>query len=243
MRVAVVSDMHGNAVAFRAALADIERQDVDLIVSLGDVAQGGPQPVECVELLRELQCPCVFGNSDEFLLTLDLGAEPIEDEEQRQRLLDVAQWSREQLGEHGLEFLGSFQPTVEVEVGGRNVLCCHATPGSNEDVVLPTTPSEEVRTTLDGVTADAIAAGHVHLQWLRRFGQVLWFCVGSVGLVYEHKEPLDDVPFEPCSEYALVSDDLAVEFRRIAFDVEQVIEDARAKDFPDVERWAAMWKR
>jgi predicted phosphodiesterase len=243
MRVALVSDMHGNAVAFRAALADIERQDVDLIFSLGDVPQGGPQPVECVQLLRELGCPCAYGNSDHFLVTLDLGAEPIEDEEQRQRLLDVAQWSREQLGEESLEFLRDFQPTVEVEIAGRKVLCCHATPGSNEDVVLPATPSEEVSAALDGLTADAVAAGHVHLQWLRRFGDVLWFCVGSVGLVYEHKEPLEDVPFEPFSEYALVADGLAVDFRRIPFDVEELIEDARAKDFPDVERWAAMWKR
>ena len=66
--------MHGNAVAFRAALADVERHEVDLIVSLGDVAQGGPQPRECVELLRELACPCVFGNSDEFVLTLPDGS-------------------------------------------------------------------------------------------------------------------------------------------------------------------------
>jgi len=77
--------MHGNAVAFRAALADVERHNIDLIVSLGDVAQGGPQPKECVDLLRELGCPCVFGNSDDFLLTLDFGAEPVEDEERRER--------------------------------------------------------------------------------------------------------------------------------------------------------------
>ena len=112
MRVALLSDMHGNAVAFRAALADVRREDVDLIVSLGDVAQGGPQPRECVDLLRELGCPCVFGNSDDFLVTLDLGAEPVEDEERRERLLDTARWSREQLGEDGLDFLRGFEPTV-----------------------------------------------------------------------------------------------------------------------------------
>src|SRR3989442_1365661 len=80
MRVALVSDMHGNAVALRAALADVERHDVDLIVSLGDVAQGGPQPLECVELLRELGCPCILGNADDFLLTLKAGR-LVEDEE------------------------------------------------------------------------------------------------------------------------------------------------------------------
>jgi predicted phosphodiesterase len=242
MRVALVSDMHGNAVGLRAALADIERHDVDLIVSLGDVAQGGPQPEECVELLRRLGCQCVFGNSDGFLLTLDLGAEAATGE-QLERLLEAGRWSRERLGPEGLDFLRGFEPTVEVDLGGRTMLCCHATPSSNEDVILPPTPREEVEGLLGTIAADAVAAGHVHLQWLRRFGELLWFCVGSAGLVYEHSEPLADVPFEPWSEYALVNDDLAVEFRRVPFDVEELIEAARVKGFPGFDRWAGMWKR
>ena len=167
MRVALLSDMHGNAVAFRAALADLEGRSPELIVALGDVAQGGPQPRECVELLQELGCPCVFGNSDEFLLTLDLGAEEADDVE---RLLTTAHWSRGQLGEYGLEFLRGFSPTVQTGC----VLCCHATPTSNEDVVLPETPPEQVGT----LEVDAVAAGHVHQQWLRRYERTLWFCVG-----------------------------------------------------------------
>jgi predicted phosphodiesterase len=239
MRVALLSDMHGNAVAFRAALADVERHDVDLIVSLGDVAQGGPQPKECVELLRELGCPCVFGNSDDFLVTLDFGAEPVEDEEHRQRLLDTADWSREQLGEEGLAFLQGFQPTVR----RGEVLCCHATPSSNEDVILPDTDRAELERALANVETAAVAAGHVHLQWLRRVNGKLWFCVGSVGLVYEQRQPPDPVPFLPWSEYAIVSDDLEVSFRRIPFDVEELIAAASAADFPHFDAWVAMWQR
>ena len=231
--------MHGNAVAFRAALADLEDRKPDLIVSLGDVAQGGPQPRECVDILRELDCPCVYGNSDDYLLTLDFGSEEIEDEEQRERVLTTARWSREELGEDGLAFLQSFTPTVSA---GR-LLCCHATARSNEEVILPATPREDVERALADVDADAVATGHVHLQWLRRVGPILWFSVGSVGLVWEHKEPLDDVPYEPFCEYALVDDELAVEFRRIPFDVDELIAAARAKDFPGFERWASMWKR
>jgi predicted phosphodiesterase len=231
--------MHGNAVALRAALADVERHDVDLIVSLGDVAQGGPQPKECVDLLRDLGCPCVSGNSDEFLLTLDLGAEPIEDEEHKERLLETGEWSREQLGEEGLAFLRGFQPTVQAG----EVLCCHATPTSNEDVILPDTDRAELERALAQVESAAVAAGHVHLQWLRRLNGKLWFCVGSVGLVYEERQPLDPVPFLPWSEYAIVGDELAVTFRRIPFDVEKHIDAARAADFPHFERWSAMWQR
>ena len=231
--------MHGNAVAFRAALADVERHDVDLIVSLGDVAQGGPQPKECVDLLRELDCPCVVGNSDDFLLTLDFGAEPVDDEERRQRLLETADWSRGQLGDEGLDFLRRFEPTVQAG----DVLCCHATPLSNEDVILPDTDRAELELALANVETAAVAAGHVHLQWLRRVSAKLWFCVGSVGLVYEQRQPPDPVPFLPWSEYAIVSDELEVSFRRIPFDVEKLIAAARASDFPHFEQWAAMWQR
>jgi predicted phosphodiesterase len=234
MRIALIADMHGNAVAFRAALADLEAQRPDLIVSLGDVAQGGPQPRECIELLQELDCPCVYGNSDHFLVALDFGSEEATEEQ-----LTTAHWSREQLGGGGLEFLSSFEPTVNA---GR-LLCCHATPRSNEELVLPQTSHEEVEAVLADVSAPAVATGHVHLQWVRRFGEKLWISVGSVGLVWEHREPLDELPFHPVSEYALVDDEtLAVEFRRIPFDVEELIADARAKDFPFVDRWAAQWR-
>jgi predicted phosphodiesterase len=231
--------MHGNAVAFRAALADVARHEVDLIVSLGDVAQGGPQPKECVDLLRELDCPCVFGNSDDFLLTLDFGADPVDDEEDRRRLLETADWSRGQLGAEGLDFLRGFQPTVQAG----DVICCHATPLSNEDVILPESERTQLERALANVETAAVAAGHVHLQWLRRVNGKLWFCVGSVGLVYEQKQPLDPVPFLPWSEYAIVDDELEISFRRIPFDVEELIDAARESDFPHFDRWASMWQR
>jgi predicted phosphodiesterase len=163
------------------------------------------------------------------------------DDERTRQLLDVGRWSQAQLADDGLELLRGFQPTVEVDLEGHRVVCCHATPTSNEDVVLPSTPPEEIP-----VEGDVVAAGHVHLQWLRRVRGTLWLCAGSVGLVYEHAEPLADAPFLPVSEYAVLTardGRVDVEFRRIGFDVEELIAAARAADFPGVERWAAMWQR
>jgi hypothetical protein len=110
-------------------------------------------------------------------------------------------------------------------------------------VILPDTDRAELERALANVETAAVAAGHVHLQWLRRVTGKLWFCVGSVGLVYEEREPLDPVPFLPWSEYAIVSDELQVLFRRIPFDVEKLIAAARATDFPHLDHWAAMWQR
>jgi|SRR5579884_799124 len=69
MRVAVISDIHGNAFALDAVLADMRGQRVDSIVCLGDAIQGRAQPAETVGRLRELGCPVVMGNADAWLLT------------------------------------------------------------------------------------------------------------------------------------------------------------------------------
>lgn len=241
-RAALVSDMHGNAVGLEAALGDVARQDVDVVVSLGDVAQGGPQPAECVELLRELGCRCVHGNSDEFLLTLDAGGEAV-DEGRLAPMLEVGRWSREQLGEHGLSFLRSFEPRVELELEGSRLVCCHGSPRSNEEVVLPETSRDELRALIGD--ADAVAGGHVHLQWLERLGSKLWCCAGSVGLVYEHGRELDERPFHPVAEYAVLTVDrgsVSVEFRRVPFDLERLVEACRSSGMPDAEGYAARWK-
>jgi predicted phosphodiesterase len=243
VRVALISDMHGNAVAFDAVLEELRRERFDQIVSLGDVAQGGAQPAETIDRLRELGCRCVLGNSDEFVLTLDPGNEPAEGEE-LDRLLSVGRWSQEQLGPERLDFQRTFEPTVELDLDGTRLVCCHGSPRSTEQIVLPETPREEIEPLVEG--ADAVAGGHVHLQWLRRVGRSVWFCVGSVGLVYEHREPMDEQPFDPWAEYAVITAGdgrLAVQFRRVPFDVDAVCQAIRACAMPHAERFASMWKR
>src|SRR3954453_15545236 len=67
MRVALVSDVHGNLAALEAVIADLRRRDADLIVHGGDLALMGPRPAEVVDRIRELGWPGVVGNTDEVL--------------------------------------------------------------------------------------------------------------------------------------------------------------------------------
>lgn len=245
MRVALVSDMHGNAVGFDAVLRDLEREHFDQLVCLGDVAQGGPQPAEVVDRLSELGCRCVYGNSDHFVLTLDLGAEAQQlDAERRNRLLAVGEWSRRELGSERLDFLQRFEPTVELDLDGRRLVCCHATPTSNERVILPDASRDELAAALGD--ADIVACGHVHLQWHRRVAQQLWFCAGSAGLVYEHREPMDERPYEPWAEYTILTSrgrgPLRLEFRRVPFDVDAVLAACRDSGMPDADTFASQWQ-
>jgi len=69
MRIAVVSDIHGNLTAFEAVLADLRETSPDLILHGGDLADAGSSPVEIVDRIRDLGWPGVVGNTDEMLVS------------------------------------------------------------------------------------------------------------------------------------------------------------------------------
>src|ERR1700749_2062570 len=67
MRIAIVSDIHGNRTAFEAVLADLRQTAPDLIFHGGDLADGGSSPVEIIDRIRDLSWPGISGNTDEML--------------------------------------------------------------------------------------------------------------------------------------------------------------------------------
>ena len=212
MRVGVISDIHGNAVALDAVLDDLE--DVDHLVCLGDVVEGGPQPVECLERVRALACPVVMGNTDEWLL------DPALEHDDPSRV-EQARWTRSSIGNDGLEFLRAFEPTVMVG----DVLCFHGSPLSNEDLLQPTTPDDEFEQMLGGADARVMCGGHIHFQWTRRFRGSLFFNPGSVGFVNDYKRAARERGLDPFAEYAVVSLDgerLSLDLRRVPYDVAAV---------------------
>lgn len=240
MRVALISDVHGNAVAFDVFLADLDRREVDAVVCLGDHAQGGAQPRECLERLRERGWPAVMGNSDHFLLTLDPGEEPVTDAQ-----LETARWSQSQLSDELLEFHRSFEPTVEVDLGGgRTLLAFHGTPRSRDEIVGPWMQEAEFRAPFEGVTATILAGGHVHQQWARRLGDRYLVNPGSVGLAYDHHQPEETFRADPHAEYAIVSVDgsIGVEFRRVPYAREDVLAAIEASGMPHPDSAARFWR-
>lgn len=238
-RVALFSDVHGNAVAFDAFLDDLAGLDVDHVVCLGDHAQGGAQPAECLERLRELGCPAVMGNSDHFLLTLDPGAEEVTEAQ-----LETARWSQAQLTEQLLEFHRSFEPTVELDLG-RTLLAFHSSPRSRDEIVGPWLNEERWREPFEKVDATILAGGHAHLQWARRLGDRYYVNPGSVGLAHDQLQPDESARADPFAEYAVLTvDDRAatVGFRRVPFDGEAVVRAIETSGMPHPEDAARLWR-
>jgi len=228
-RIAIISDMHGNCVALDAVLADLRRTTIDQIVCLGDAVQGGPQPAEVVARLRELACPVVLGNADAWLLTgQETGSEKISAERLR-KMGEIRTWSLARLSTDDQAFIAEFQPTVNIPLNStRNLLCFHGSPASFDDVILPTTPEDEFQRLLGAHAPQILTGGHTHMQQIRRLGTTdsFFFNPGSVGLGYSHQQPDDRFRVDSWAEYAILTADaaqLALEFRRIPFDVGQLL--------------------
>jgi predicted phosphodiesterase len=237
-----MSDLHGNLAALEAVLADLDAQGIDQLVCLGDVAAFGPQPQEVFARLRALGCPIVMGNTDAWLLN----PRPHETRDQdSQRVTEVELWSARQLSSADLDFVRTFQPTVELPLGGgATLLCFHGSPRSNSDLITATTQDSELEGMLGGFQAAVMAGGHSHSQMLRRFGDTMLINPGSAGLPYERVRAMGRVCHPPWAEYAVVGSvgrSLSIEFRRTPLDVDALIQVALDSGMPHAEWWIQDW--
>jgi putative phosphoesterase len=247
MRFAIISDMHGNDLAFEAVEADIQNQKIDQIVCLGDAIQGGPQPAEVVQRLRRLNCPVVMGNADAWLIsgeeTADEGIPP----ERLIKMGDVRNWSLSQLTEEDRAFISSFQPTVVLHLeDGIDLLCFHGSPASFDDVILPAAPEEEFQKFLGAYAGQILTGGHTHAQQIRRIGELFFFNPGSVGFAYSHNQPDDDFHADPWAEYAILTAEngqTSLEFRRVPFDAQELIRIYLESGRPFAEEAIAQYQR
>lgn len=237
MRVALISDIHGNLVALDTVLEDISRRSVNQILCLGDVASTGPQPRETIDRVRSLNCPVVMGNADAELLVSPPEASAL--------------WYWEQLSEEHLDYLRSLQPTVDLLLGdGAMMRCFHGSPRSYNDLITATTPSADLEEMLSACQATVLAGGHSHVQMIRRHKDMMIINPGSVGLPYDMNPWTNEVPKEsvrlaPWSEYAIVTYDngrFGVELLRVPLDVEAVKGPALVSGWPLGQSWAESWR-
>jgi predicted phosphodiesterase len=243
MRIAIISDSHGNAFALETALVDIKSAGVDTIVCLGDAIQGGPQPAQIVAIYRDLNCPIVIGNADAWMLTgVETGHEAISPE-RLVKMNAVREWSLSQLTDDDRAFINTFTPTVEIPLEGAPVpklLCFHGSPASFDDIILPTTPDEEFQGYLAAHRPAIMTGGHTHMQQTRRIDErdSFFFNPGAIGLAYSHAQTGSALHTDAWTEYALLTLDrgrVLLEFRRIPYDVNKLVEIYRASGRPHAE--------
>jgi putative phosphoesterase len=181
MRVAVLADIHGNLPALEAVLAEINQLGVDRLVLNGDIA-AGPLAGETLDRLAELgdRAIWVHGNGERGLVAgFDHAADPTANEHDLEvgRLLSRSQRDR----------LVGLPMTVTMQVDGLGtVLCCHATPRRDDEMLLVDSPPSRYAEALAGVSADVVVLGHAHMPFDRLHDRRRVVNPGSVGMPYGH---------------------------------------------------------
>ncbi len=157
MRIAIISDVHGNLSALDAVLDDIERRNVDEVVNLGDCLSGPLDAAGTAERLMSLGLRTVRGNHDRQLYD-----RPVE------KMGSWERWIIDDLSPVQIDWLKRFPLTDEV--GG--LFLCHATPEKDDENWLDRRGPENrlvardldgVTARVGGVTAQVIACGHTHV--------------------------------------------------------------------------------
>ena len=214
MRVAVLSDIHGNLPALRAVLSDLEDEGVRSVVVAGDTISG-PWPVEVFDAVAALDARNVRGNADREVL------------ERSTRYGPLATWCADRLGAERLEVAASWPLTFELDVDGLGrVLVCHSTPTSDEPIYTRITPEGEFVELLGPVEADVLVSGHTHVQYDRTLTSGLRVVnAGSVGMPYEDRRG---------AFWALLGPDVGL--RRSEYDVDAAVASIREGGAPVDER-------
>lgn len=235
MRLAVITDIHGNLRALEAVLADLEHYATpDRTWFLGDLCVSGAHPAECLRTVRDYpNTQSIFGNTDRRLTTGQRSTFRPKDAEDYPKWLEILRlrdetynWTASQLSHAEWEWLAKLPPEVDLEVPGYGWLIgYHGVPGDDEGNLRPDTPNDEALDYLLDREGRLGIGGHIHHVMDRQVGGWRLLNAGSVG------RPKDD----PRPSYLVITFEggaANVEIRRVEYNIETAIEDLRQSGNP-----------
>ncbi|MCQ6278879.1 metallophosphoesterase [Bacillus sp. EB600] len=228
MRIAFISDIHGNAVALDAVLADIEKKQVDKIYVLGDISYRGPEPKRALDLVRSLNTDVIKGNADEWVVR---GVKEGEVAASAFEMMNKERdWIFSQLDEESIRYLDELPTELNPQFGKIKIHAFHATPNSLFDVVQPFESDDALIEKMMGNNADIFIYAHIHKPFIRYIEGKCLINIGSVGL------PFDGLAK---SSYAIVDvneESFQTSIVRVNYDVSKVIKQYKEANYPNSEQ-------
>src|SRR5690625_3969961 len=135
MKIAFISDIHGNAVALEAVLTDLRKKEVDEVFVLGDICFRGPEPKHSLEIIQALNTDVIKGNADEWVVrSIYDGEVP---EQAFTMMTKERDWTASKLDDDQLAYLRDLPTELNLEFGDIKIHAFHATPNSLFDIVQP----------------------------------------------------------------------------------------------------------
>ncbi len=220
MKIAFISDIHGNVYALKAVLEDIEKRGIlsSNIYSLGDLVGYGTRPNEVINLIKSKNIVSVMGNHDMSAAFNDIN--------DTKKVLDAPlKWTINELSDDSKNYLRNLPKSLSIRVCDKSILLNHGSPTSITDYVFEHDLEKQENLT-HVIKEDIIVFGHTHLQYHKTVNEKLFINAGSVG------RPKDD-DNRACYAILNLNDELKVEFVRIPYDFETLAKEIENTDLPD----------
>jgi putative phosphoesterase len=192
MKLAVLSDIHGNFTALCTAVRDAENRGAERFIAAGDLVGRGPHPVEVMRFLREKRIPAIRGNMEKKLL---LYREGKRDMKAGLKKKSHFAWSALQCGKGDWRYLENLPSELSLRIEGFDVLVVHGSTVSDTDAIYPSITSRGLTNKLGDRKPDLLLCGHTHIPFCKRVGGVHVVNSGAVGI---------SVDGDPRGSYALL---------------------------------------
>jgi putative phosphoesterase len=215
--VAVVTDIHANLHALRAALRRLEELGIERVYCGGDLVGYGPHPNEVCALIEDRKIATIYGNYDHAIGRdlEDCGCAYV-DQHDRELGQRSVEWTLAHTSRRSKEFMRGLPFDLRFEVGGNRVRLVHGSPRKVNEYLFEGKPARTFERIAAGADCDVLVFGHTHRPWIREYGGVLFVNCGSVG------KPKDG---DPRGSFAILRpavESVEVTIERVAYDAETV---------------------
>jgi len=184
MKIAILSDIHGNLDALESVIQDIQKQEIKDIFICGDLAMAGPQPIETIDYINELakqfNMSIIQGNTDEMIVKTT-GQKDDPYIPPNEIMADALKYAKKILRQDQIQFLANLPFSKHIEIEKLKILLVHGSPRKNNEDIMPDMPKDKLEEVFNGIEEDIIFCGHTHLPVIYELGKQKVVNVGSVG--------------------------------------------------------------
>lgn len=220
MKIAAISDIHGNLYALMKVLEDIDEQKVDKIICLGDLVGYGPHPNEVIALIQRRGFSCLKGNYDASVVDGDFTF--IRNTNINSFSLP---WHVNEVRASNKYFLDSLPTSLKFTFNNVNFLFTHGSPNSITEYLFE--DKENTATIMENLQEDVLVCAHTHIPAFKKFGNKHFINVGSVG-----KPKIG----RPTPSYCIIDIDdnsnVNVTFRYVDYEYKRIVKDCTMLKFP-----------
>lgn len=227
MKIAVISDIHGNGIALNYAIKDFKSLNINKVIVLGDVIMKGPMPSQVLEMLNDKELDIlawIKGNTDMWFEEISDDCTPSSVREKE--LYSYYKYAKDNLDEKQILFIKKLPFEQSLTINGIQILCVHGTPKSIIEAIDSSVSKKEISKAISDVNEQVILCGHSHMSFIDEVDDKKIFNVGSVGnsLDGDNRISYGILDFSE-GKIKLIN-------RRIKYKVDEVLDIAMKNKFP-----------